>query len=275
LLPTNLLSKITREKVTVSLSGDAGDELFGGYDTYKAFKIAQFIPGFFIKSLKLFSKLIPASDKDLHFSFKLKKFIQDWDNNVQWRHLNWMSQASEYQRENLLKENYQPNTSIVEIQEGKNLLSIQLNDMHHYLSNDILRKVDLASMARSLEVRVPFLDYRLVPLALSLSDREKIRCLNVKYLLKNLASVFLPKQIINRKKSGFSVPLSLWFKQSKKMQERIKNKEYYQHQLFDFEYAQELLNQHINGKKDNSRILWLLFVFNSWYKQNFVEKNYL
>jgi hypothetical protein len=59
------------------------------------------------------------------------------------------------------------------------------------------------------------------------------------------------------------------------MQERIKNKEYYQHQLFDFEYAQELLNQHINGKKDNSRILWLLFVFNSWYKQNFVEKNYL
>jgi hypothetical protein len=60
-----------------------------------------------------------------------------------------MSQASEYQRENLLKENYQPNTSIVEIQEGKNLLSIQLNDMHHYLSNDILRKVDLASMARS------------------------------------------------------------------------------------------------------------------------------
>ena len=267
LIPTSLLSKITREKVTVSLSGDAGDELFGGYDTYKAYKIARFIPGFLINFLKLFVNLIPASDKDLHISFKIKKFILDWTKNVQLRHLNWMSQTTTGQRKALLDFGYMPVYEFIKIPNGRSLLSVQLNDIHNYLSNDILQKVEVASMLWSLEVRVPFLDYRLVPLVLSLKSGQKINGLTVKYFLKKIAKSLIPRQIIKRKKTGFSVPMSLWFKQSEKMQEVIKNKNYYTHQLLNFEYAQLLLKNHLEAKSDNSRVLWLIFVFNLWFKK--------
>ncbi len=265
IIPTNLLSKITREKVTVSLSGDAGDELFGGYDTYLAYKLACYVPGFSIGFLKKLTSLFPASDKNLHITFKIKKFINDWDNNIQIRHLNWMSQTNEIQRKKLLGDWFKPNTEISHLVKGTNLISIQLNDFHNYLSNDILRKVDMASMAYSLEARVPFLDYRLVPLVLSLKENQKIKNFTTKYFLKHFSKSFLLKQIIYRKKTGFSVPLSLWFKQSVRIQQVISNNSYYHHQLIDFEYVQILLKEHIAGKNDHSRVLWLVFVFNLWY----------
>lgn len=269
LLPTSLLSKMTSEKVTVCLSGDAGDEVFGGYDTYLAWKLAQYIPGFIMYPLKRISKLFPASDKNLHFTYKIKKFIQDWDSNVQKRHLNWMSQTTDNQRKNLLNNHYVPIDSILEFSGEKSLLSIQLNDFKNYLSNDILRKVDIASMMFSLETRVPFLDYRLVPYVLSLSKNYKIHILKTKYFLKKYAAAFLPKRIINRKKAGFSIPLALWFKQSERMKEIIENKMYYQHNFFDYGFVQLQLKEHLTNKSDNSRLLWLILVFNYWYaKQN-------
>lgn len=265
LIPTNLLSKMTREKVTVSLSGDAGDELFGGYDTYLAYKIAQFIPALLVKILKKLTGLLPASDKNLHLSFKIKKFIQDWDNNIQIRHLNWMSQTNENQREKLLGIGFKKNQEFINLNQGKGLLSIQLNDIYNYLSGDILRKVDMASMAHSLEARIPFLDYRLVPLVLSLNENQKIKGLTTKYFLKHFSKNYIPNQIISRKKVGFSVPLSSWFKQSVKMQEIITDKSYFLHQLLNYEYVQVLLKEHIEGKNDHSRVLWLIFVLNLWY----------
>jgi len=265
LIPTNLLSKITRKKVTVSLSGDAGDELFGGYDTYLAYKLARFVPNFLIRFLKKLTHLFPASDKNHHITFKIIKFINDWDNDIQIRHLNWMSQTNEIQRKKLLGDLFKTNTDIIHLAKGTKLRLIQLNDFHNYLSNDILRKVDMASMAHSLEARVPFLDYRLVPLVLSLKENQKIKNFTTKYFLKHFSKSFLLKQIIYRKKTGFSVPLSLWFKQSVRIQQVISNNSYYHHQLIDFEYVQILLKEHIAGKNDHSRVLWLVFVFNLWY----------
>jgi asparagine synthase (glutamine-hydrolysing) len=269
LIPTNLLSKITRKKVTVSLSGDAGDELFGGYDTYLAYKLARFVPNFLIRFLKKLTHLFPASDKNHHITFKIIKFINDWDNDIQIRHLNWMSQTNEIQRKKLLGDLFKTNTDIIHLAKGTKLRLIQLNDFHNYLSNDILRKVDMASMAHSLEARVPFLDYRIVALALSLKENNKIRRFITKYFLKQFARYFIPKQIIQRKKKGFAVPLSHWFKQSVKMKEIISDKKYFKHQFLNYEYVQILLAEHIKGKQDNSRVLWLIFVFNLWYsKQN-------
>lgn len=268
LIPTFLLSKMTREKVTVALSGDAGDEIFGGYDTYLAFKIAKFFPPYLIKIFKTFTPLIFGSDKNLHFSYKIKKFIEDYHKNINIRHLNWMSQTDEVTRRKLLGNNFEGNEGIIQIPEDSNLLSIQLNDIYNYLSNDILKKVDMASMMNSLETRVPFLDYRLVPLVLSLPDSFKIKGFKTKYLLKQIAKGLLPKKIIRRKKAGFSIPLSKWFKQSKRMQAIISDNMYYKHDFFNYQYAQTLLREHLSGKNDNSRVLWLIFIFNLWYRNN-------
>ncbi len=267
LIPTYLLSKITREKVTVSLSGDAGDELFAGYDTYLAWKIARFIPPFLVNLLKRTVNILPASDKNLHISFKIKKFIKDWHKNEQIRHLNWMSQTDSEQRKKLLNKNYIPINKLVRTTDSSGLLSIQLNDFRNYLSNDILVKVDSATMMNSLEARIPFLDFRLVPLVLSLSPNQKIRRFKTKFFLKKFALNLVPKKIINRKKAGFSVPLSLWFKKSSRIQEVITNKQFFEHGFFDFNFVQKLFQEHLNSKSDNSRVLWLIFVFNLWYKK--------
>ncbi len=265
LIPAYLLSKMTRRHVTVALSGDAGDEVFAGYDTYKAYKFAKFIPYFSVKLVRKITRLFPASDKNLSLLYKLSKFADDYDKNIQKRHLNWLSQTDKNMREKLLV-----NYSDLDIsRKGDDLLSLQLNGFEHYMSGDILKKTDTASMLNSLETRIPFLDYRLVPLVLSLPENYKIRRFKTKYLLKKIARKIISKKIINRKKRGFSVPVSLWFKQSEKMQSYITDKTYYTHNLFNYDYTQILLNEHLAGKKDRSRVLWLIFVFNLWYFHNF------
>lgn len=265
LIPTFLLSKMTREKVTVALTGDAGDEVFGGYDTYKAYKYAKFIPYFVIRFLKLFTRFISGSDKNLHLSFKFKKFVSDFDKNINSRHLNWMSQTNEALRKNLLKGHYRKMTSM---RQGNNLLSLQLNDFENYLCCDILKKTDTASMLNSLESRVPFLDHRLVPLVLSLPEKYKLKGFTTKSLLKKIASEHIPEKIIRRKKSGFSVPLSIWFKRSEKMRDIITDKSMYDHSIFDYHFVQKILKEHTEGKNDHSRVLWLIFIFNIWYKES-------
>lgn len=186
ILPTYLLSKITREKVTVSLSGDAGDEVFGGYDTYMAYKLAKICPYFIIKIFKRLIGKLPAGDTYTPLRLKVYKFFKDFDSNRIIRHLNWMSQSDENQRKILLKENYTSLGDILTTTEKAKLTDIQLNDIKNYLAEDILKKVDMASMMVSLEARVPFLDFRLVPLVLSLPEKYKIRHLSVKYWLKKI-----------------------------------------------------------------------------------------
>ncbi|MHC4633412.1 MAG: asparagine synthase-related protein, partial [Planctomycetota bacterium] len=196
-LPTYLLSKITRQKVTVSLSGDAGDEVFGGYDTYKAYKLARYVPRTAMSLSRYLINLLPPSDKKLALTFKMKRFVRDLDTNVNRRHLNWMATFNDSQRQKLLNDNFVSAESLINDSSEKNFLSIQLNDIHNYLAEDILKKVDFASMLNSLEVRVPFLDHQLVPLVLSLPGKYKVKCLTTKWFLKKIAFDYLPKKIIN------------------------------------------------------------------------------
>lgn len=269
IIPTYLLSKITREEVTVSLSGDAGDEVFAGYDTYLAYKVTRLLPNILIKLLKYFIKIIHVSDKKLSLSFKIKKFVKDFDDNVNRRHLNWMSQSNAEERKNILGKNFIDENEIIRFVNDKSLLSVQLNDINNYLPEDILKKVDTASMLNSLETRVPFLDYRLVPLVLSLPEKYKIRFFKTKWFLKKIAGNYIPGKIINRKKRGFTVPLSKWIREGNLIREYLTNKDYFQHNLLNYNYVLNLLNEHLNKKNDNSRILWLVFVFNLWHSINF------
>jgi asparagine synthase (glutamine-hydrolysing) len=267
-LPTYLLSKITRKNVTVSLSGDAGDEIFGGYDTYSAYKIARYFPEILIKPVKYLVGLLPPSEKKLSLSFKIKKFLGDYDANVNRRHLNWMATFDGKQRQNLLNDNFVSSDSFLSCSSSDSLLSIQLNDIQNYMAEDILKKVDYASMLNSLEVRVPFLDVRLVPLVLSLPEKYKIKCMTTKWLLKKIASKYLPEKIVNRRKRGFTVPITKWIKQSELIHNVLTSREFYQHNLINYDYVRGLFDAHMNNREDNARQLWLVFVFNYWWSEN-------
>jgi len=272
ILPTFLLSKMTREKVTVSLSGDAGDEVFGGYDTYKAYKMAKFFPSFIMKLGKSLVKKLPASDKYTPLKLKITKFFKDYHPNRIIRHLNWMSQTDEIQRIKLLKDNYIDIENLIEVPQKANLLDIQLNDIQNYLAEDILKKVDTASMMVSLEARVPFLDYRLVSIILSLPEKYKVNLFTIKYYLKKIAHKYLPSEIIKRKKHGFSIPLSRWIKESELIKVYLIDNKYYMHNLIDKIYVEGLYRKHLANESDYSRLLWLVFVFNFWYDKTEVSK---
>ena len=266
--PTYLLSKITRQKVTVSLSGDGGDEVFGGYDTYTAYKLARYAPASLVGLLGHFINAIPPSDKKVTLGFKMKRFVRDFEAGCNRRHLNWMGTFGEQSREKLLAGCFIPDDRLIGCSDEDSLLSVQLNDIHNYLAEDILKKVDLASMLVSLEARVPYLDYRLVPLVLSLPERYKIRWLTTKWLLKHIASKYLSRQIVHRAKRGFTVPVSGWIKNSSLIREFLTARKYYEEGPLNYEYAKQMFDEHTDGRKDNARELWLIFVYNRWRCKN-------
>lgn len=268
LLPTYLLSKITRQKVTVALSGDAGDEVFGGYDTYKAYKYAQYFPSALLKLARYCADLIGPSDKKVTFAFKAKRFLRDFGAEVNRRHLDWMATFNDPQRQKLLNQHFVPAESLIRCDYGKDLLSIQINDIHNYLAEDILKKVDTASMLNSLEARVPFLDHQLLPLVLSLPEKYKVNLFETKRILKKIASKYLPKKIIYRPKRGFTVPISKWIRQSELIRDFLTGTDFYKHNFLNYDYIQTLFNSHINKSQDNARELWLVFVFNYWMSKN-------
>lgn len=264
ILPTYLLSKITRKKVTVALSGDSGDEVFGGYDSYQGYYLSKFIPDFSLPFLKFFANLLPSDNKKLSFSFKVKRFVRDYSSDVIKRHSDWMSTFNNEMRKKLLRDDF--SSDVLDLNYSQDLRGIQLHDINNYMREDILKKVDTASMLNSLEVRVPFLDYRLVPLVLSLPERYKIRFFETKYFLKKLAEDYLPNDIVYRKKKGFTVPIAKWIKTSDLIQEYLTKNKYYTHKFLNYAYVQELYEEHIDDENDNSRELWLIFVFNYWWK---------
>jgi asparagine synthase (glutamine-hydrolysing) len=266
--PTYLLSKITRQRVTVSLSGDAGDEVFGGYDTYRAYKLAKYIPAPVAGLSRFLVNMIPPSDKKVTLGFKMKRFLRDFDAGCNRRHLNWMATFTEANRKNLLINGFIPDEQIIPCSSEESLLSVQLNDIHNYLAEDILKKVDLASMLVSLEARVPYLDYRLVPLMLSLPDKYKIRCLTTKWFLKKIADKYLPRKIVHRTKRGFTVPVSGWIRSSNLIKEFIAGRKYYENGPVNYKQTQQLFEEHLSRKRDNARELWLIFVFNYWRNRN-------
>ncbi len=267
-IPTYLLSRMTRRTVTVCLSGDGGDEVFGGYDTYRAYQLARYLPAPLLAASRGLVNRLPVSDRKLTLAFKIKKFVGDHGADIGRRHLDWMATFTEPGRRRLTAERFVPIESALAAPSGQGLLSLQLSDIHNYLPEDILKKVDHASMLNSLEARVPFLDYRLVPLVLSLPEEMKIRRLTTKWLLKRIAAPYLPRQIVYRPKRGFTAPIAQWIREKELFREFLTGRAYFQHGFFDYDYVQDMFMAHA-GRRDNlARQLWLVFVFNYWHSRN-------
>jgi asparagine synthase (glutamine-hydrolysing) len=280
ILPTYLLSKFTRRYVTVALGGDGGDELFAGYPTYLAHKMARQYAFFLVSFhpiLTFFANLLPVSDDNISLDFKVKKFLSGIGYPESTRNFVWLGSFSFPQLNRILSRESFPQVDPIQIMEEVDSYQkgfpledrttlLQYLDMKLYLQDDILVKVDRASMACSLEVRAPFLDYELVEFMMSLPSSLKLRRFTLKYLLKKVMKEFLPKEVIERRKKGFGVPIAKWVKGPLKelfgdmlSYHRIK-----QEGFLNPGYVTCLLRDHLANKKDNRKQLWTLLVWELW-----------
>jgi len=279
-IPTYLLSRFAVKKVKVALGGEGGDELFAGYPTYQAMKLIKYY-NIFPKELRVLiqkaAALLPVSHKNISFDFKIKQFLRGSGVSPEIAFILWMGSFSEIEKKQLLSPavwdsikdkyayedvlNYLMQTNLQKNIERALYLSAKL-----YLQDDILVKVDRASMANSLEVRSPLLDYRFVEFASKLPTVYKLSRLKTKYLLKRAFGKILPKEILARRKKGFGIPVATWISGGMKdiLMDYLDPSRIRKEGYFNPDYIQQLIDEHMFRKKDNRKLLWTLMVFQMW-----------
>ncbi len=286
LIPTYLLSRFVRKHVTVALGGDGGDELFAGYPMYYAHKVAAMydaVPKFLRAGvIEPLVNTLPVSTKNMAFDYKAKRFIAGSKFDAVTRHHAWFGSFSVDQHEHLLSRDVLAATSGDIYKGAKDLLQItdavdeiermQFLDLNFYMAEDILTKVDRASMAVSLETRAPFLDPRVAQLAASLPVDYRLRGSKGKYILKEAVKDLVPASIIRRSKKGFGIPIAEWLKgrlnpllHDLLAAERLKKQG-----LFNPGYVEKLITEHETRKASHHKELWTLLVFQLWF-DNFLR----
>jgi len=270
IIPTYLLSAFTRQHVTVALGGDGGDELFAGYPTMQAHRLAGYYartPG--VVRHRLVEPLVrklPVSRDNLSFDFRAKRFVAGAAYPVPDRHQRWMGSFAAEERAAILTAGVQGENLVDEYRSLDPLNQVLMLDMRLYLENDILVKLDRASMLASLEGRVPLLNNDFVAYATGLPLRMKLRGLRSKFLLKRALRGLLPERILDRPKKGFGIPVAEWFRGPLREQllgvlapERIKREGF-----FEAAVVKRLIDDHLEGRRDNRKQLWTLFAFETW-----------
>jgi asparagine synthase (glutamine-hydrolysing) len=281
--PTYLVSKTAREKVTVVLSGDGGDEIFGGYEHYIAQKVARFIdfPLFrpFHKLWSNITHLFPPSELKKGFVNRIKRFSEGLQNSHVNLHFRWMIFLSNLQKRKLYSPDFlnsdyfEPLTRRMPFdgffEHSRQFDGINRDlylDFKTYMVDNILVKVDRMSMATSLEARVPLLDYKMVEFAFSLPDHYKLGGSTTKWFFKKAMEGILPDEVIYRRKEGFSIPIKNWLKTDLKdlMMEYLSEKRVKEAGLFNYSYIEKMINQHLSNKQNHAHRLWTLILFNLW-----------
>lgn len=275
LIPTYYLCQYAREHITVSLSGDGGDELFGGYETYQAdryhHRMASLPPA--LKKILLFSSNhLPTSFNKVSLDYKIKKFSRGLMLSSNNAHLSWREHFDDIEKMLLLKGGLKE--LMVKDETDFNwfqdvpychyLDQAMYVDMKTWLVDDILVKVDRASMAHSLEVRAPFLDHRIVEFAASLPIAYKIKGWQGKRVLKSSQENHLPNKIIYQSKKGFNSPVSHWLKNELYLMGReitLSNK---LSNWFNLSTIEALWVAHQKGTCDNGYRLFNLMCFGLW-----------
>jgi asparagine synthase (glutamine-hydrolysing) len=289
LIPTYYLSKRMRESVKVALSGDGADELFAGYDKYLGeywHKYFSHIPAPLIQRfLKPLLNILPGSRSNFITEFirKLKRFVAGLENDPMLRHFRWMEIFSEDVRRQLLKTDssllgeelirdafYGGAAGNGQVDAINRTLKV---DFNFILPNDMLTKVDLAGMWNSLEVRVPFLDHQLVEFIFSLKGAYKFYKQDRKIVLKKTIERYLPREIIDRPKHGFDIPVGEWFKRELRSSffETVDEKIIEKQGLFNYPVIARLYECHRNNLEDKTRQLWSIYLFQCWMNQNEIE----
>ncbi len=286
IFPTYLVSKMARAHVTVALSGDGGDEVFGGYETYQAQKLARapLVAPLARAAGAVVRKLPPAAKKKGAWN-KLRRFSQGFDNPASLRHLRWMMFMSREDKRKLFTRgliddlgglsepsDVEPFASVFGRLEMFDRTNGELYlDLKTYLADDILVKVDRMSMAPSLEARVPLLDHKLVEFAFTLPGWAKLHGLKTKWIFKKTMERLLPMETLYRKKEGFSIPIKHWLRTDLKdmMLGYLDEKRLREEGLFEPAVVGAMIKAHLNGRENYSHQLWALLVFQIW-KENYL-----
>jgi asparagine synthase (glutamine-hydrolysing) len=275
-LPVWFLSKMTRRHVTVSLSGEGADELFGGYETYKADNyaaVARLFPAVARRMGLAVARLLPVSDEKIGFEYKAKRFLAGTLQSPVAAHLYWNGTFSQPEKERLMSRNGFPATgSYVDSRTPETHAFANRAmwiDQLHYLPDDILYKCDRMSMAHSLEVRPPFLDHRIVEFAARLPQRFKIRGSKLKFILKDLMRDKLPPGILNRPKQGFDIPTHHWLRTSLKplFMDTVNRQSIEATGVVQWREVERVIEDHMNRKANYGYHLWGLLMLCSWMKR--------
>lgn len=280
-LPSFWVAKIAREKVTVVLTGDCADELFGGYEKYLApYYVERYkkLPAFVKRIAEYLVSVIPHTSLTNHLLRKSKKIIRNSNLDAFDLHYNMMALGfQDHDRISLINESWYRNTKILirnkyeELPELSNIDKGFFTDINIVLEGDMLTKVDRMCMINSLEARVPYLDSSIVESSFRMPVSFKIQGSDKKKILKNAFADLLPREVFNFKKKGFDAPLVFWFRKElkKNLLETLSKKEIERQGIFKNELIQKLLEEHMSGKENHASKLWCLFVFQKWYKKNF------
>ena len=281
-LPTYFLSRLAAEHVKVVLSGEGGDEMFAGYPTYIAHRFASVynaLPSFMSTDIiEPLADMLPVSSRNFSLDFISKKFIRSARMPVHARHIQWMAGFSDTELALLFKDGifdyagstYQRARTLAEKVSALSDPGIaNVLDILMYLPDDLLVKVDRATMFASIESRVPLLDNRLVEFSMALPFGYKIKGLTQKYLLKRLMKGKLPDRIINRKKKGFGIPLTKWLQQEFRHEaEALLSKDSIESTgLLNYVYIDRLLKEHTAKAYDHRKKLWPVIVFVQWLQR--------
>ena len=274
-LPTYLVSQLAAEHVKVALSGEGGDELFGGYYTYAADLLADRIAPLARLARPLVERL-PTSTAKASFDYKAKRFVRAAHLPPLERHHGWKEIFSADARSELTGRTAPFDPVDVYRQryretEGADALArLQDVDFGIYLVDDLLVKTDRASMAHSLEARVPFLDPVVTSFAFGLPTRHKVRGLSKKVLLRKAVAPLVPREIVHGRKRGFSIPAAAWLRGELEpfARETLSAETLRRQGFFHPETVSRLIGEHAAGMEDRSRQLWGLLSFTLWYERH-------
>jgi asparagine synthase (glutamine-hydrolysing) len=282
-LPVYYLSKMARQQVTVALSGDGGDELFAGYETYSAYKVATLyrrVPRFLRNGIvRPVVERLPTSSGKVSFEYKAKRFVEGSDFDVLRAHYWWNGTFNEQEKRALYSADLLRLIGTLDTcdifreyfrrQNNSEIISkLQYVDTKLLLPDDFLNKVDRMSMANSLEVRPPFLDHRVVEFAAQIPALLKSKGLLKKYILKKVAGHFLPDEIVHRKKQGFSIPVHKWLREDLRelVLDLLSPARMREMGFFNEAAIRCLLNDHLSLRRNLGFHLWGLMVFLLWHR---------
>ncbi|MDP2279884.1 MAG: asparagine synthase (glutamine-hydrolyzing) [Nitrospirota bacterium] len=290
-IPTYYVSKLAREYVTVILNGDGGDENFAGYGRFAANEFSKemhrYFPASIARLLLPLVMMLPHGSNPANFFWRLKRFLQEYAKSPEMMNAHWLCHFSTGMKNDIYTDDFSTLVSVTDSfdllfekyreAEADNFLDKTLYaDVMTYLPDDLLVKVDVASMANSLEARSPFLDHEFMEFAARIPAELKLKGWTTKYILKEALKGILPDEVLFRNKMGFGVPIDHWFRNELKemaydviLSERAIARGY-----FKKEAVKKILDEHTSGKWKWHNHIWNLLMLELWHRMFIDEKTY-